>query len=117
MLLAKMSIALFLLRVAVNRVHRRIIHASIAMSVASLLSFFFVCLFQCWPISYYWDKHTQTGKCVNNTVVVVMAYMFSVVSIITDLIFALVPAWIVSRLNMKLKSKVALIFLMALGCM
>lgn len=117
MLAAKMSIAWFLLRVAVKRLHRWIIHLALFLTVVSCLSFFFACAFQCWPVSHFWNKHTPgaQGSCVNDTVVIALAYLFSAINIITDLTFALLPAWIVSNLNMKLRTKLALMILMGLG--
>lgn len=117
MMSAKMSIAWFLLRVTVKPIHKWIIYAAVGMTVVSCLAFFFACIFQCWPISYFWDKYTQTGTCVPDTVVIALAFLFSAISIITDFTFALLPAWIVSHLNMKLKTKIALIVLMGLGCL
>lgn len=117
MLMAKLSIAWFLLRVTVRALHKWIIYVACLMTIASCLTFLFACAFQCWPVSYYWDKYTQTGTCINNEVVIALAYLFSVINIISDFTFALLPAWIVSHLNMKLKTKLALIVLMGLGCM
>lgn len=116
MMLVKLSIAWILLRVSVKRPHKWIIYVTSLLAIISLAVFFFVCLFQCWPVSYFWDKYTQTGKCVNGTLVVIAAYVFSAFAIITDFVFALLPAWIVLHLNMKLKTKLALIALMGMGC-
>lgn len=117
MTLAKTSIAWFLLRVAVQRIHKWIIHAATVMTIVSCCTFFFACAFQCSPVSYFWDKYTQTGTCISDEVVIALAYLFSAISIISDFIFALLPAWIVSHLNIKLKTKLALITLMGLGCL
>jgi len=115
MLLAKMSIAWFLLRVAVKPVHKWIIYIGMALTVVGSMAFFFACIFQCWPVSYLWDR-LQEGSCTENGVVLTLSYVFSTINIASDFIFALLPAWIVSHLNMKLKTKVALIGLMGMGC-
>ncbi|GAB1318555.1 Rhodopsin domain-containing protein [Madurella fahalii] len=117
MTLAKTSIAWFLLRVAVQRIHKWIIYVASVMTIVSCCTFFFACAFQCSPVSYFWDKYTQPGTCISDGVVIALAYLFSVISIISDFIFALLPAWIVSHLNIKLKTKLALIALMGLGCL
>ncbi|KAL2255660.1 hypothetical protein VTK26DRAFT_2933 [Humicola hyalothermophila] len=116
MLCCKLSIGWILLRVSVRRMHKGIIYVAASLTVASLVVFFFVCAFQCSPVSYFWDKYTQTGKCIDDNVIISLSYFFSALSILTDFVFALLPAWIVSHLNMKLKTKFALITLMGMGC-
>lgn len=116
MILAKASIALFLLRVAVRRLHVWIIYGATAITFVTCLAFFLVTVFQCHPVSYFWDKYTQTGTCIPDDVVVGLGYLYSACSIITDFTFALLPAWIISQLKMKRRTKLALIPLMAMGC-
>ncbi|KAI1760064.1 hypothetical protein GGR53DRAFT_526557 [Hypoxylon sp. FL1150] len=116
MILAKASIAFFLLRVAVRRIHVYIIYGAMALTFVTCLAFFFVTIFQCSPVSYFWDKYTQTGTCVPDDVIIGLVYLYSACSIITDFTFALLPAWIISQLKLKPRTKLALIPLMAIGC-
>jgi hypothetical protein len=116
MVLAKMSITFFFRRIMVERVHRWILASAAALTLVSCTIFFFTCVFQCWPVSYFWDKYSQTGTCIPDRVIIALAILFSVINIITDFTFALLPAWLVSHLNMKVKTKVALCALMGLGC-
>ncbi|CAJ2512379.1 Uu.00g053940.m01.CDS01 [Anthostomella pinea] len=116
MILSKASIALFLLRVTAYRIHVWIIWGAMAISFVTCMAFFFVTVFQCYPVSYFWDQYTQSGTCVNVEVIVALGYLYSVCSIITDFTFALLPAWIISHLNMKARTKIALIPLLAMGC-
>ncbi|KAK3290542.1 uncharacterized protein B0H64DRAFT_479240 [Chaetomium fimeti] len=116
MALTKISIAFFFRRVIVERVHKWILNTAAILTVASCLVFFFASIFQCWPVSYYWDKYSQTGTCIPDRVVIALVMLFSVINIITDFTFALMPAWILSHLNMKRQTKWALCLLMGLGC-
>jgi hypothetical protein len=116
MFFVKLSIAWFLLRVTVSRVHRWIIYTAGLLSCASCLCYILVALFQCSPISYYWDRD-QTGSCIDIHIVVWLLYMYSTFAVISDFTFALLPAWVVSHLNMKKSMKIALIVLMGMGCM
>lgn len=119
MLFSKLSIAWFLLRVTISRVHKWIIYSAVFITVVSCATFFFVSMFQCKPVSYFWTQHLSSppeGTCINPQVMVGLAYMFSVFCIVSDFTFALLPAWIVSHLNMRRKTKIALIALMGLGC-
>lgn len=116
MVLAKMSITFFFRRVMIQREHRWILASAAALTLVSCTIFFFTCIFQCWPVSYFWDKYGQTGTCIPDRVIIALAFLFSVINIITDLTFALLPAWLVSHLHLRLKTKVALCALMGLGC-
>jgi hypothetical protein len=49
-------------------------------------------------------------------VVIALALLFSAINIVTDFTFALMPAWILSHLTMRLKTKILLSILMGLGC-
>ncbi|KAK4205402.1 hypothetical protein QBC40DRAFT_270921 [Triangularia verruculosa] len=115
MILVKISIGYFLLRVTITRLHRWIIYAAGAVTCVSCLTFFFVTMLQCQPISYFWNRD-QEGKCINMDVLTALAILYSVFSVITDLTYALLPAWVVAHLNMEKKSKTAVIGLMGMGC-
>lgn len=116
MVLTKLSIACFFHRVIVDRVHKWILWAAVAITLVSCTIFFFACIFQCSPVSYFWDKYSQTGTCMPDGVVIALGYLYSVVNIITDFTFALLPARMVSHLDLKPQTKVLLSILMGLGC-
>ncbi|KAL2173764.1 uncharacterized protein P884DRAFT_280763 [Thermothelomyces heterothallicus CBS 202.75] len=116
MMLVKMSMTSFFRRVIVERLHKWILYSAMVATIISCVVFVFTCIFQCWPVSYFWDKYTQTGTCIPDRIVIALAILFSVINMITDFTFALLPAWIVLRLNMKLRTKLALCALMGLGC-
>jgi hypothetical protein len=54
-LFCRFSIAVFLLRLCVIRIHKIIIYGSMAMILAYSIFYFFLVLFQCWPVSYFWN--------------------------------------------------------------
>ena len=116
MFFAKLSISWFLLRVTVRRIHRWIVYTAAIVTCASCVCYFFVALFQCSPISYYWDKQSQTGTCIDVQIVIWLVYLYSGFAVISDFTFALLPAWVVSHLNMKKNIKIAVIMLMGMGC-
>jgi hypothetical protein len=53
MILSKISIGVFLLRVTVQKIHKWIIYAAMAITGFTGAVFFFVTVFQCTPISYF----------------------------------------------------------------
>lgn len=114
-ILAKVSIGCFLLRIAHQKIHTYIIYAAMLFSVVAGTTFFFVSLFQCNPIHFFWNKGVD-GKCVNPSVIIGLAYLYSAFAIITDFTFALLPAFLVVGLQLKKRTKFALIPLLAMGC-
>src|SRR5690242_19304935 len=105
MITAKMSIGLFLLRITVRPIQRWIVYIVMGLTVLTGLVFFLVTLLQCTPISFFWDKISQTGWCVNIDVIIALTYLYSVVSVICDFTFALLPIFLVWNLNMSLNTK------------
>lgn len=117
MIMSKLSIGWFLLRIAIKRIHAWTIYFAMFISVIVGIVFFFVTLFQCKPISYFWRKHTQTGQCMSIEVIVALGYVYSAFSIISDFTFAILPVFLVWNLQLNTKTKWALIPLLTMGCM
>jgi hypothetical protein len=101
----------------VKKIHIWIIYFAMMISVVAGLAFFFVTLFQCYPISYFWDDYSQNGTCVNIEIIIALGYLYSCFSIISDFTFAILPAFLVMGLQLKRRTKIALIPLLAMGCM
>ncbi|KAH7119835.1 hypothetical protein B0J11DRAFT_71239 [Dendryphion nanum] len=116
MITSKLSIGWFLLRIAIKRIHSWIIYSAMAMSFIAGTVFFFVTMFQCNPISYFWDTDTQDGKCINIEIVIGLGYLYSAFSIISDFTFALLPAFLVWNLQLNRRTKMVLIPLLTMGC-
>jgi hypothetical protein len=116
MILAKVSIAVFLLRIVVKRTHVWTIYVAMTLTVLAGVIFFFVSLFQCHPISYFWNRH-QDGKCLNTDIVIALAFVYSIFAVISDFTFALLPIFLVWSLKMERRAKLALIPLLCMGCM
>ncbi|KAM5355004.1 hypothetical protein ACJ41O_001650 [Fusarium nematophilum] len=115
MVLSKISIGWFLLRVTTSKVHRWIIYIAMLSTAMSGMVFFFVTLFQCRPIPYFWNKDLP-GKCINPEVVIALATVYSVSSVISDFIFAILPGLIIWKLQLHQRTKILLIPLLAMGC-
>ncbi|KAH7402831.1 hypothetical protein BKA66DRAFT_564726 [Pyrenochaeta sp. MPI-SDFR-AT-0127] len=116
MICSKLSIGFLLLRISIKKIHTWILYAAMFTSIVAGGTFFFVCLFQCHPVSYMWNKSTQSGTCVDTTVIAVLAYTYSVFSILSDFTFAIIPGFLVWHLQLKRRAKIALIPLITMGC-
>lgn len=105
-----------MLRIITKKIHAWIIYGATLLSVLPRIAFFFIALFQCKPVSYFWDR-TQPGKCMDIDIIVGIIYFDNVTSLITDFTFAILPAFIIWNLKLKTQAKSLLILLIAMGCM
>ena len=116
MITSKFSIGWFLLRVATSRLHKWIIYIAMTTICLSGGTFFFVTLFQCEPIPYFWDKAISGGSCIYVEVIIGLGILYNVAAVISDLIFAILPGVIVWKLQLRKRSKMLLFPLLAMGC-
>lgn len=115
MIASKVSIAYLLLRITVRRIDVWIIHGVVCVTVLTGIVFFFTTLFQCNPVSFFWNKD-QAGSCINMDIIIILTYIYSSFSVICDLTFAILPLTLVWRLNMDRRTKIALAPIMAMAC-
>ncbi|ETS77036.1 hypothetical protein PFICI_10910 [Pestalotiopsis fici W106-1] len=116
MITSKLSIGVFLLRITVQRIHHYILYLAMFCSVLTGLVFFFVTLFQCNPITYFWYKSGQEGTCVDAGIIAALTYLYSAISVIADFTFALLPLHMIRGLQMNRRTKYALIPILGMGC-
>ncbi|ETS80652.1 hypothetical protein PFICI_08181 [Pestalotiopsis fici W106-1] len=112
MILVKSSIACFLLRLTPDRTHRIIIYIAWWLTVVCGIIFFFIAMFQCRPISFFWTRVADPasgGSCISIDTIVYVTYTYSAFSIITDFTFTILPIWMVWQLQMSLRTKIAII--------
>lgn len=70
-------------------------------------------MFQCWPISYFWNKN-QKGKCIRN-VLVTIGVTNGVLSFVGDLFILAMPIPMILRLQINVRRKVSLCGMFLLG--
>lgn len=117
--LAKISIALALLRLAVKKVHRVVLWAIISMVISIGLIFWLVLLLDCKPISYFWRRvdPTVSGTCLPLRTLLDIAYLYSSLTILCDLTLGILPAFLVWKLQMNRRTKIAVGGILSLGTM
>ncbi|KAI1451434.1 hypothetical protein F4805DRAFT_473673 [Annulohypoxylon moriforme] len=118
MIASKISIGLFLLRIAVQRIHHYIIYVNLLLTVVTGLVFFFVTLLQCNPIPYFWLRFdgTTQGTCIDVNIIAALTYLYSALNVICDFTFATLPIVLIWGLQMDKRTKVALIPILSMGC-
>ncbi|KAK6825725.1 hypothetical protein PG995_014693 [Apiospora arundinis] len=118
MITSKISIGLFLLRIAVKKIHQYIIYSAMTISVISGMAFFFVTLFQCNPSPFFWNRYVpgEPGTCIPSSVIIGLGLLYTSFSLVSDFTFALLPAVLIWDLKLKQRTKLAIIPLLAMGC-
>lgn len=89
-----------------------------ALATAIGVLFFFLTMFQCSPVDYFWNRmqpHAH-GKCINTTTLIGVAYLYSVGAAITDLTIGLLPVALIWNLHMRCRTKVAVVAVLGVGC-
>ncbi|KAB8223190.1 hypothetical protein BDV33DRAFT_167626 [Aspergillus novoparasiticus] len=112
--LMRVSIALMLLRFTINLVHSAVLYVTIALSTIGCAIFFFISMFQCSPVRYYWDSLVIHGKCYHKLLVRAM-YFYSAVCALCDLTIGILPALMMQPLTISRRSKLGLIVILGLG--
>ncbi|OQD82826.1 hypothetical protein PENANT_c019G06351 [Penicillium antarcticum] len=114
---AKISIALALLRLTVQKSHRIILWGLIGTTVSIGLMFWLVLLFDCQPISYFWHKvdKDSKGRCLPLSTLLDIAYFYSSLTILCDLMLGILPAFLVWSLQMNSRTKLAVGGILSLG--
>ncbi|KAF4302268.1 hypothetical protein GTA08_BOTSDO09632 [Botryosphaeria dothidea] len=117
MLLAKISIGFFLLRVTVEHIHIWIIWSAMAITAATGIVFFFVTVLQCSPVSFFWSRAVGgKGTCLDMEVIVALTYFYSAISALCDFTFGILPIFMLWNLNMSRTTKIAVAPILSMAC-
>ena len=110
--LTKISVLVLYLRLFPYKTFRYAAFATIGMIALSTTIIFFVTVFSCHPVAFFWNKDIRGGTCINvNT----LAYANSAMSIIQDLLIVALPLPVLVKLNMGTKKKIGVGFMFAVG--
>jgi hypothetical protein len=116
--LLKIAVGFFLLRITIVPLHIWIIR--IIMIVAAFLgtAYTLLVLFQCRPISQWWDLSPDAnGTCLSASLVVIFTYIVSGLNSFADWTFGILPIFIVKDLQMKKRAKVIVSSVIGLAAM
>ena len=115
----KLSIGIFLLRIAISevaRIHRIVIYVIIIVTELYGAFFFFLFILQCRPSSYFWTRYAGgTGSCINPDITVDATYGYSAISCICDWSLAIIPVFLIWNLQMNTRTKVSVAMILACG--
>ncbi|KAG0153542.1 hypothetical protein PDIDSM_2196 [Penicillium digitatum] len=122
--LARISIAVALLRLAVSNVHKLVLWATIGVTCAVGLVFWLMLILQCQPVEFFWQQvrllsnpHAKvSGTCINLDHISTIAFVYSVTSTLGDLALCLLPIALVWNLQTNIRTKWALAAILGMGC-
>ncbi|KAI4748158.1 hypothetical protein E4T50_01563 [Aureobasidium sp. EXF-12298] len=110
----KLSLAVFFLRIVLEKWQRRVIIFSTIIFSVYTFSFFFVAIFQCGLPNLYL-LHKIQGKCVSWSVLGPMNYIHGVMNALTDWIFVSFPILVVRRAHMSGRDKWSVVVVLVIG--
>ena len=114
----KLSIAIFLLRIAVARTHRAIIWTVVLMLEIYSAFYFFLFVLQCRPSAYFWTRYTGgKGTCINPRLTIDATYAYSAISCVVDWTLGVIPVFLVWNLHINARTKVVVAMILAVGAM
>lgn len=108
-----------LLRVTVETYQRRLIYIVTGITQVYSVVFLFIFVFQCNPISLFWTKYSGAtkGRCLDLTIIVITGYVYLAVTIIFDWTMAILPWFVVRKMQLDLRTKRMIAVVLALGSM
>lgn len=116
--LLKITVGFFLLRITIVPIHIWIIRIIMAVSAVVGVAYTSVVIFQCNPVSFWWDLNpNHTGTCLSSTLVTNFTFVVSGLNAFADWTFALLPVLIVKDLHMRMRMKVVVASVIALAAM
>lgn len=119
MWLIKLSIGLFLFRLAARRRYQYILGISIAVVGIWSLVLFFWNVFQCSPVQAQWDytilEKDPKAHCVSVDEIVNAAYALSALTILSDWLYALLPIPMIWHVKMTIQAKWSVVGVLGLG--
>lgn len=117
----KVSVCIFLMRIAVKRLHHWILYTVMLLTVATGLVFMFLMLLQCKPLEFFWTKEALDpnikGTCMDINIIIIMTYIYSAFAALCDFTVGILPIFLVRKLNMRRKTKLAVVGILSMACM
>ncbi|KAG5996293.1 hypothetical protein E4U52_006921 [Claviceps spartinae] len=115
MMFIKLSIGVFLLRIATQKSYIWAIRIVLVIITLWSIGLFIWNLLQCTPIEKQWDFRITDGQCAGASEVLTAAYALSVMTILTDWFFALIPIPMLWGVKMSTQAKTTVILILSLG--
>lgn len=109
----KVALAMFLLRISVRPVHVWMLR--IIIMGASVFGMFYVCIviFQCHPISAFWEVAPGSKSCMSIRVILGATYAAATLNALADWVVGILPIFIVRPLALPTRTKAIIAAILA----
>lgn len=111
----KISVALSLLRIPVNRLWTVFLYSATAVQVAYFIGNTVFAFLACRPLAALWDPRITEAYCAGPRASLIASYVGSAVNITTDLLLSLAPMVMLWNLHRPLRERVLVCCLMGMG--
>lgn len=111
--LVKASVVFMLLQFTTEKKYRWTLYAMLGLSSLMAIIGILASLLYCRPIQAYWNP--LLGKCGDFMVVVRIGYAWTAVGILTDWVTAILPYFVVRKLQLSRRSKTSIMVILGLG--
>lgn len=112
------SVCVLLFRLSSKRIYRWVIWINLITTTLVSMAFFFILVFQCSPPQYFWRQlYGDDGHCHNKLLVTYSTTVYSIFSALSDWCLGLLPIAILWKVQINLRTKVAIASLLSLGMM
>jgi hypothetical protein len=118
MLVLKISLALFFLRIMVKPWQQRVVYITITVSSLVSIGYFFFAVFQCGYTSgsaWVFFVRKLTDQCVTPTQIIAVSYTHAGVTTLTDIIFAVLPLFMLRGSRIAARERWIVSFILVLG--
>lgn len=118
MLVLKISLALFFLRIMVKPWQQRVVYIAITVSSLVSIGYFFFAVFQCGYTSgsaWVFFVRKLTNKCVTPTQIIAVSYTHAGVTTSTDIVFATLPLFMLRGSKIATRERWIVSFILVLG--
>ncbi|KAG7122113.1 hypothetical protein HYQ44_003011 [Verticillium longisporum] len=110
------SVCVLLLRLASNKIHRWIIWINLAVVSVVSIAFFFLLVFQCSPVHFFWRQlYGIQGTCIDRNIVPYATIAHSVISALSDWCLGLLPIALLWNADINRRTKVIIAILLSMG--
>jgi hypothetical protein len=118
-LFLRLSIAVFMTKLCSKKIHFYILYTTMTLIVGYSIFYFFIVIFQCHPVSYFWNQAMEgaNGSCLNEAVIPRATFGHSVLSAMADVVLSVLPGYLVKDLKMNMRTKLSVAVILGLGIM
>ncbi|PQE09016.1 hypothetical protein CJF32_00002615 [Rutstroemia sp. NJR-2017a WRK4] len=114
--ITKLSIGVYFLRLSSRRYQSWIIYGVIGIVLSISTGYLFFLLFQCQPISYFWNQYDGDGGfCLSRSILANTTYTHAAMSAVTDWAFGILPIAFVWKMRMNPRTKFSVVLILSLG--